>query len=203
MKLIVGLGNPGSKYRGTRHNVGFEVVDELARRLGLEFEASPADALMARERGRNAQVMLGKPLTFMNLSGRAVGTLTRYYRIALEDLLIVTDDANLPLGQLRARPAGSDGGHNGLRSVIELLASEQVPRLRVGVGRGEGHRDLVDHVLARFDESELEIIRPAVARAANAAEFFVSEGIELVMNRFNHVESTSDPTRNDGPEPET
>ena len=203
MKLIVGLGNPGSKYRGTRHNVGFEVVDELARRLGLDFEASPADALMARERGRNAQVMLAKPLTFMNLSGRAVGTLTRYYRIALEDLLIVTDDANLSLGQLRARPAGSDGGHNGLRSVIELLASEQVPRLRVGVGRGEGYRDLVDHVLARFDESELEIIRPAVARAANAAELFVSEGIELVMNRFNHVESTSDPTRNDGPEPET
>ena len=203
MKLIVGLGNPGSKYRGTRHNVGFEVVDELARRLGLDFEASPADALMARERGRNAQVMLAKPLTFMNLSGRAVGTLTRYYRIALEDLLIVTDDANLSLGQLRARPAGSDGGHNGLRSVIELLASEQVPRLRVGVGRGEGYRDLVEHVLARFDESELEIIRPAVARAANAAELFVSEGIELVMNRFNHVESTSDPTRNDGPEPET
>ena len=203
MKLIVGLGNPGSKYRGTRHNVGFEVVDELARRLGLEFEASPADALMARERGRNAQVMLAKPLTFMNLSGRAVGTLTRYYRIALEDLLIVTDDANLPLGQLRARPAGSDGGHNGLRSVIELLTSEQVSRLRVGVGRGERHRDLVDHVLARFDESELEIIRAAVARAANAAELFVSEGIELVMNRFNHVESTSDPARDDGPEPET
>ena len=203
MKLIVGLGNPGSKYRGTRHNVGFEVVDELARRLGLEFEASPTGALMARERGRNAQVMLAKPLTFMNLSGRAVGTLTRYYRIALEDLLIVTDDANLPLGQLRARPAGSDGGHNGLRSVIELLTSEQVSRLRVGVGRGERHRDLVDHVLARFDESELEIIRAAVARAANAAELFVSEGMELVMNRFNHVESTSDPARDDGPEPET
>ena len=115
----------------------------------------------------------------------------------------MTDDANLPLGQLRARPAGSDGGHNGLRSVIELLASEQVPRLRVGVGRGERHRDLVDHVLTRFDESELEIIRAAIARAANAAELFVTEGIELVMNRFNHVESTSAPARDDVPEPET
>ena len=203
MKLIVGLGNPGSKYRGTRHNVGFEVVDELARCLGLEFESSPADALMARERGWNAKVTLAKPLTFMNLSGHAVGALTRYYRIALDDLLIVTDDANLPLGRLRARPAGSDGGHNGLRSVIESLASEQIPRLRVGVGRGERYRDLVDHILAGFDESELEIIRAAVARAANAAELFVSEGIEPVMNRFNQVESTPDPARGDGPEQET
>ena len=192
MKLIVGLGNPGAKYRGTRHNVGFEVVDEMAQRFNLEFESSPADAVMAKERGPNARVMLAKPLTFMNRSGHATWALARFYRIALDDLLIVTDDANLPLGRLRARPEGSDGGHNGLRSVIELLATEQVPRLRIGVGQGDPHRGLTDHVLAGFDVSELVVIRAAVTRAADAAAFFVSEGIEPVMNRFNQAESMPD-----------
>lgn len=198
MKLIIGLGNPGSKYEGTRHNVGFEVVDELARRLRLEYESSPADAVMAKERGPNAQVILVKPLTFMNRSGHAVGELARYYRIVVSDLLIVTDDANLPLGRLRARPAGSAGGHNGLGSVIDLLATDQVPRLRVGVGNGDQSRDLADHVLAGFDESEVDIIREAVVRAADAVELFVRDGIEQTMNHFNQIDSMLDPLINNG-----
>ena len=186
MKLIVGLGNPGPQYAGTRHNVGFDVVNELARRRALVFEASPADAIMARERGPDARLMLAKPLTFMNLSGRAVGALTRYYRVDPGDVLIVTDDVNLPLGRLRARRGGSDGGHNGLRSVIEALGTA-VARLRIGVDRGDRRRDLAGHVLARFERSELDTIGPAVVQAGDAAEVFVSDGIEAVMNRFNHA----------------
>lgn len=188
MKLIVGLGNPGSKYGGTRHNLGFEVVDEVARRRGLAFESSPADAVMARERGPDAQLILAKPMTFMNRSGDAIGVLSRYFRVETGDILIVVDDANLPLGRLRARPNGSDGGHNGLRSVILALATREFPRLRMGVGRGETQRDLADHVLARFSADELETIHEMMTRAADAAELFVESGIMTVMNRFNAPE---------------
>lgn len=189
MKLIVGLGNPGARYQGTRHNVGFDVADELARRRGLAFESAPADAIMARERGPDARLILVKPLTFMNLSGRAVAALVRYYRFDIGDVLIVTDDVNLPLGRLRARRGGSDGGHNGLRSVIELLGTPRVARLRIGVDRVDRRRDLAGHVLARFDRSELEVMAPAVRSAGDAAEVFVAEGIDVVMNRFNRADS--------------
>ena len=189
MKLIVGLGNPGSKYQGTRHNVGFEVVDELARRRALMFETSPGDAVMARERGPSAQVILAKPLTFMNLSGQAVGGLMRYYRIDLDDVLVVTDDVNLPLGRLRIRCRGSDGGHNGLRSVIDSVGTEEVVRLRVGVDRGDRRRDLADHVLATFDQSELETMRLAINNASDAVEVFASEGVNASMNRFNRMDN--------------
>ena len=187
MKLIIGLGNPGSKYQGTRHNVGFEVVDELARRRALMFETSPGDAVMARERGPGAQVILAKPLTFMNLSGQAVGGLMRYYRIDLDDVLVVTDDVNLPLGRLRIRRRGSDGGHNGLRSVIDSVGTEEVARLRVGVDRGDRRRDLADHVLATFNQSEFETMRLAINNASDAVEVFASEGINATMNRFNRM----------------
>ena len=188
MKLIVGLGNPGSKYGGTRHNLGFEVIDEVARRRGLAFESSPADAVMARERGPDAQLMLAKPMTFMNRSGEAIGVLSRYFRVETPDILVVVDDANLPLGRLRARPNGSDGGHNGLRSVILALATREFPRLRMGVGRGETPRDLANHVLARFAAGELETISEMMTRAADAAGLFVGSGIMTVMNRFNAPE---------------
>lgn len=184
MKLIVGLGNPGAKYAGTRHNVGFEVVDEVARRRALAFESSPAEALMARERGPGARLMLAKPLTFMNLSGRAVGDLVRYYRFDLDEVLVVADDVNLPLGRLRARRGGSDGGHNGLRSVIDVLGTA-FARLRIGVERGDRRRDLASHVLATFDAAELETIGPAIGHAGDAVEAFVSDGIDVAMNRFN------------------
>jgi PTH1 family peptidyl-tRNA hydrolase len=186
VKLVVGLGNPGRKYDGTRHNVGFDVVDLLAARHHLEWEAAPADALIARWRA--ASVLVAKPLTFMNLSGHAVGELMRFYKVEHEDVVVIVDDANLELGRLRARPSGSAGGHNGLKSIIGALGSEDFARLRVGVGRGDARRDLADHVLARFDPQEREDVAEAVGRAADAAELFVSEGIGPVMNRFNRKE---------------
>jgi len=186
VKLIVGLGNPGAKYRGTRHNAGFAVVDELARRGSVEFESAPADALIAKWRA--AAVLLAKPMTFMNLSGQAIGELLRFYKIELPDLVVIVDDVNLELGRLRARASGSAGGHNGLKSVIAGFGTEEFARLRVGVGRGDARRDLADHVLAKFDPEERTIVAEAVGRAADAAELFVAEGMEPVMNRFNRKE---------------
>ncbi len=185
MKLIIGLGNPGPKYTSTRHNIGFDVLDLVAARRGLEFGSSPADAVMAREQGPQARVILAKPLTFMNRSGDAAGILARYFRIEPVEILVVVDDANLSLGRLRARPDGSDGGHNGLRSVLESLGTQAVPRLRVGVGRGEERRDLADHVLSRFDSDEQEVASTMIGTAADAVDVFVELGIANVMNRFN------------------
>jgi PTH1 family peptidyl-tRNA hydrolase len=185
LKLVVGLGNPGRKYEGTRHNVGFDVVNLLARRHRLEWESAPTDALIAKWRA--ASVLLAKPLTFMNLSGHAIGELLRFYKIDLVDLFVVVDDANLELGRLRARPSGSAGGHNGLKSIIEALGTEEFARLRVGVGRGDA-RDLADHVLAKFDPDERTEVAEAADRAADAAELFVTEDIGPVMNRFNRKE---------------
>lgn len=188
VKLIVGLGNPGPKYRGTRHNIGFAVIDEIAARRSVTFEASAVEALVARVRGE-PPVLLAKPLTFMNLSGEAVGGLLRYYKVAIGDLLVVVDEVQLPLGRLRARPRGSAGGHNGLKSVI-AHAGEEFARLRVGVGRGDVRRDLADHVLARFDRDETTEVARMTARAADAADLFVTADILAVMNAYN------------GPEPE-
>jgi len=186
LKAIFGLGNPGARYRGTRHNVGFEVVDELARRANVQFESSPADALIAKiRRDLPAEtVLLAKPLTFMNLSGQAIGELVRYFKIDLADIFVVVDETQLPLGKLRARARGSAGGHNGLKSVIAHVG-ESFSRLRLGVGRGERERDLADHVLARFDKDETPEVERMVARASDASELFVTSGIAAVMNRYN------------------
>jgi len=186
MKLIVGLGNPGAKFRGTRHNVGFAVVDRLADRWRVgSFDQPPVDALVAKYRPASGDpVMLAKPLTYMNASGEAVGGLLRYFKIDQPDLLIVVDEVQLPLGRLRTRASGSAGGHNGLKSIVAHIGSE-FARLRIGVGRGDDRRDLADHVLARFDgEEEAEAAR-MIDRAADAAEAFVTDGIVAVMNRFN------------------
>jgi PTH1 family peptidyl-tRNA hydrolase len=197
MKLIAGLGNPGPKYRGTRHNVGFDVADELARRRDVTFESGPADALVARVRGADP-ILFVKPLTFMNLSGRPIAELVRYYRVPLDQVLVVLDDVNLPLGQLRARPRGSEGGHNGLRSVIAEMATQEVARLRIGVGRGDPRRDLADHVLAMFDADERGEADEAIGRAADAAELFAVEGVVAVMNRYNRRADTESVTEEDG-----
>ena len=191
MKLVAGLGNPGGQYRGTRHNVGFEVVDLLARRHGLAFESAPADAVLAKWRTNGEVVLVAKALTFMNLSGPAIAELVRYYRVSLADLLIVSDDVNLPLGRLRLRPGGSEGGHNGLRSVADALGTVDYPRLRIGVGRGDAQRDLADHVLARFENDELSGIEGAIARAADAVEAWIQQGFETVMNAYNRANEDS------------
>jgi PTH1 family peptidyl-tRNA hydrolase len=188
VKLIAGLGNPGAKFRDTRHNVGFEVLDVLARRQGVAFESAPGEAVMARGRLLGDTVLLVKPLTFVNLSGHAIAELLRYYRVALPDLLVILDEVQLPLGRLRARARGSHGGHNGLKSVASQLGSDEYARLRIGVGRGDERTDLADHVLARFDPEERETIRTAIERAADAAEMFVTDGIEKVMNTFNRAD---------------
>jgi PTH1 family peptidyl-tRNA hydrolase len=185
MKLIVGLGNPGPRYRGTVHNVGFDVVDEVARRRGASFELAPADALMARLRDVDGGALLVKPLTFMNVSGDAVGALLRYYRIPVEDMLVVVDDVALPAGRLRVRRSGSAGGHNGLKSIIACLGTDGFARLRVGVGRGDPRRDLSDHVLSRVTGELRETLAGATAQAADAAELFLAAPVEEVMKRFN------------------
>ena len=193
MKLIVGLGNPGPQYRDTRHNIGFAVVDLLARRSGLTFGGGPTGALIARVRQPGEGALLAKPLTYMNLSGAAVADLTRYFRVAIPDVIIVADDVNLPLGKLRARARGSDGGHHGLRSIIERLGTSEFARLRIGVGRGDPRRDLADHVLARFDADEQGEVDSAIGRAADAVEMFVTDGIEKVMNQINPEPVAGDP----------
>lgn len=188
VKLIAGLGNPGRRYAGTRHNVGFDILDLLAGRHQVEWESAPRGIDAVSGRWRQADVVIVKPLTFMNLSGHAVRDLLQFYKIDRPDALIVVDDTNLELGRLRARPSGSAGGHNGLKSVIEALGSEEFARLRVGVGRGDARRDLADHVLAKFEPEERSIVAEAVGRAADAVELFIAEGIGPVMNRFNRKE---------------
>ena len=191
MKLIVGLGNPGAEYRDTRHNVGFKVADALAERWRVAGEwREKFDALQVKTAVGSEHVILAKPLTFMNLSGHAVAALAGFYKIEPADIFIVTDDVALPMGRLRARREGGAGGHNGLKSLIQSLATQAFPRMRVGVGRGDLRRDLADHVLGRFEADERDTVSAAVLRAADASEMFLSEGIERVMNVFNAAEQT-------------
>jgi len=182
MKAIVGLGNPGAEYAATRHNVGFEVVDELARRWHVKLKKWRKAGTLALAKDHDALLM--EPATFMNLSGEAVLSVGSFYKVNLADWLIVVDDVNLPLGRVRMRKMGSAGGHNGLKSVIQHLGPD-FARLRIGVGRGDPRWDLADHVLARFEPEERRLVEEAIGRAADAVETFVTEGIEPAMNRFN------------------
>ena len=194
MKLIVGLGNPGREYRATRHNVGFMVMDEIANRHQLTWSMAPGqvpETMIAKRYGPEP-CMLGKPLTFMNRSGDAVAALARYFDIAFEDLLVVVDDIDLPLGRLRARADGSAGTHNGLRSVVDRLGTTVFPRLRLGVGRGDARRHLADHVLSTFDADEQPAVEAFIHRAADAAEMFVAAGIDKVMNTYNPEPASPD-----------
>jgi peptidyl-tRNA hydrolase, PTH1 family len=187
VKLIVGLGNPGREYRETRHNIGFMVIDEIARRNELTFSMAPSqvpDAFVAKKY-HVPQALLAKPLTYMNRSGDVVSSLTRYYDIDLADLLIVYDDIDLSFTRLRARARGSAGTHNGMRSVVERLGTTEFPRLRLGVGRGDTRRDLADHVLAKFEPDEQTELETFIARAADAVEMFAAKDITAVMNAFN------------------
>ena len=184
MKLIVGLGNPGREYEHTRHNVGFQVAEELAGRyrVALKNHAKwKARAAKIAEIGDG--VLVAEPTTFMNLSGWAVREIASFHKLSPPDVLIVVDDADLPLGRLRMRTGGSAGGHNGLKSIIQELGTSEFPRLRVGVGRQPG--ELKNHVLGRFSDDERAQIDAAVKRAADAAELFATENILAAMNRYN------------------
>lgn len=194
MKLVVGLGNPGSRYASTRHNVGFDVVDRIARQHGLGWESGPRQVSSDICKWRAADALLAKPLTFMNASGPAVVGLVQFFKLEIGDVLVVVDDANLDLGRLRTRAAGSAGGHNGLKSLIQALGTDAFPRMRLGVGRGDARRDLADHVLAKFEPAERAEVEDMITRASQAVELFVGEGIQPVMNRFNRKEDRKEET---------
>ncbi|HEV3237847.1 MAG TPA: aminoacyl-tRNA hydrolase [Gemmataceae bacterium] len=183
MKLVVGLGNPGSRYQGTRHNVGFEVIDRLADGPGAGSFHTKFKGQLAELREENEKVLLVKPETFMNLSGQCVRQFVDFYQIQPEDLLVICDDVNLPLGKLRARAKGSHGGHNGLRDIQAHLGTTEYARLRIGVGAPE--EDLVDYVLGRFRPSELPIIKEAIEKAVQSVVTWISQGIEECMNQYN------------------
>ncbi len=188
MKVICGLGNPGDRYRLTRHNVGFRVVDLLADRWGVSAgRVRDGAAVLELTRPEPVgRVLLVKPMKYMNLSGPPLrAALSRTNADPSADLLVVSDDFNLPLGRLRLRSGGSAGGHNGLRSIIEALGTDDFARLRVGIGRGG---DDVDHVLSAFKRSEAELVRDVIATAADAAELWLHEGVEAAMNRFNGID---------------
>nr|WP_250847168.1 aminoacyl-tRNA hydrolase [Aquisphaera insulae] len=186
LKLVVGLGNPGNKYAATRHNIGFDLIDRLAAggrgaSFSRKFEGQLAEAEIDYRR-----VLLLKPETFMNLSGRSVGQALRFYKLEPADLLVVCDDLNLPVGKIRIRPGGSDGGQKGLRDINSHLGTEQYARLRIGIG-DNGESDAADYVLSRFRSTERAAIDDALILASQAVAVWISQGTEAAMNRFNGI----------------
>lgn len=193
MRLVVGLGNPGERYRRTRHNVGFMVVDALAARWGAGRGEIEAEAWTAAAERNGEALLLVKPLTFMNRSGVAVEGALAAAGSPPDAMVVVFDDAALPLGQIRVRPRGSHGGHNGLRSVLEVLGTDEFARVRVGIRKGEPPQDLADYVLSEFPQEDVLVVQEMVGAAADAVECLLEEGIEAAMNRFNAVRGESNP----------
>lgn len=185
VKIIVGLGNPGREYSETRHNVGFMTVDLLAQRWEISNWRSRHEALVGEHRIGEEQVLLVKPQTYMNLSGNAVGALARWYKVNLEDIIVIYDDMDLPVGKLRLRTKGSSGGHRGIESLLLQLGKEEFPRVRIGIGRPPQGWQVVDYVLARFTAEESPLISDALKKAADAAEGIVKLGLDKAMNRYN------------------
>jgi PTH1 family peptidyl-tRNA hydrolase len=197
VKVICGLGNPGERYRLTRHNVGFRVVDLLADRWGLTGQGRIRDGaahLEVRLAEPEERVLLVKPMRYMNLSGRALRAALRQAPVEISrDLLVVADDVDLPLGRLRLRREGSAGGHNGLRDIIAALGTSEFARLRVGIGRPGTARATVDHVLSTFRTDEHELATEAIATAADAVERWLADGVEVAMNEFNGLDLAMTP----------
>ncbi len=185
LKMIVGLGNPGPRYAHNRHNVGFQIVDALAEKHALSFQKRQFKALLAMGVIQEERVLLVKPQTYMNLSGDAVQPLVSYYKVALSDMMVVFDDMDLPLGVIRLRPFGGAGGHNGMRSIIQRLGSNQFPRLRVGIDRPPGRMDPAAYVLQDFSPEEEALMVQVRARAVEALEMWLAQGIDAAMNAFN------------------
>jgi PTH1 family peptidyl-tRNA hydrolase len=185
MKLVVGLGNPGRKYEGTRHNVGFEVVARLARECGAGPPRKKFDAEVCECPLGGDKALLIAPQTFMNRSGVSVRQAVDFYQVPFDDILVACDEFQLPVGELRLRPNGSDGGHNGLADVIRALGTKEFPRLRIGIGPVPDQWDPADFVLGKLTASEREIIEVEIARAADAVKLWATEGVTVAMNRFN------------------
>ncbi len=185
MKIIVGLGNPGRKYEHTRHNAGFMAIDELAKNLYVDIAQEKYFALIGKARIDSEQVVLIKPQTYMNESGRAVAAAVRGSYADVADLLVIHDELDLPSGSVRVKIGGGHGGHNGLRSIIEHLGSAEFVRVRIGIGRPAPDRDTADYVLSPFLAEEREAATKAVNRAAEAVKAFMKEGLTAAMNKFN------------------
>lgn len=196
LHIIVGLGNPGAEYANTRHNAGFLVLDRLAVQWKADWKFERKfNAFLARAGEVRASSLLCKPQTFMNASGESVAPLATFYRVAASRCLVVVDDADLPLGQVRMRPGGSSGGHHGLESIEGRLGTREFPRLRVGIGRRDGKREITGHVLGKFSQTETGMLELVLARAASQAESWVRDGIQKAMNQFNGTVESPDNER--------
>jgi len=183
--MIVGLGNPGPAYRHTRHNFGFLAVDELADELNIQVRRLKFKAMIGEGRSNDNKVVLVKPMTFMNESGRAVAPLLRYFKLPLSNLLVIHDDLDLPFGTLRLRPSGGTSGQRGMASIINHLGTQEFPRMRLGIGRPPGQMDPVDYVLKNFLPSENELLAIVLRTAVEASQNFISEGLTQTMNKYN------------------
>lgn len=183
--LIIGLGNPGKEHRYNRHNVGFMLLDTLAADLGLEFTRHQLQALVTDGSFNGSKIILAKPQTFMNNSGRSVGPLTRFYRIPSSDLLVAYDDLDLSPGTIQLRPAGGSAGHNGMRSIFGNLGTQAFPRLRIGIGRPPGQMNPADYVLQDFSSDDLQLLDVTLKRAVNCVRLYIQEGIQSAMTKCN------------------
>ena len=192
-KLIVGLGNPGSQYENTRHNVGFCIIDQLLSQRNLDRFRSVCQSLVVEQpnpENADHKLIFAKPMTYMNHSGVAVSMLVEKYGIDLEKLCVLYDDLNLDLGVLRCRRSGTHGGQKGMQSIIKHLDSDAFSRIRIGIGKPSG--EFTDHVLARFADQEIDKIEPAISRAVEAVEIFIKDGINVTMNQFNGKANPTD-----------
>lgn len=186
MKLIVGLGNPGKEYASTRHNIGFMVIDQLSQELNIKVDKIKFKSVIGEGFINTEKVVLAKPQTFMNLSGQAVLDMVQWYKLSPEDILVIYDDLDIPGGKLRLRMKGSAGGHNGMKSIIYLVQSEDIPRLRVGIGRPQNQKmQTADYVLGRFSNEETVTMAEAVEKASKAVITIIDNGVEKAMNEVN------------------
>lgn len=183
--LIVGLGNPGAEYRLTRHNFGFMVLDALAEHWSVQLKKIKFQAVYVEDRFKGNKVVLAKPLTFMNESGRSVAPLMRYFKVPTENMLVIHDDLDLPLGTLRIRPSGSSGGQRGIESITKLLGTQEFPRMRLGINRPPGQMEPKDYVLKNFLPNEEELKKIVLRQAIEAIECFIENGLTTAMNRYN------------------
>ena len=188
LHLIVGLGNPGAEYAKTRHNAGFMLVESLAKRWRAEWStAKKFQSRVAKAERDEGRVVLCEPQTFMNASGEAVGALVKFYQLPLKHLVVAMDDADLPLGEIRLRPGGSSGGHHGLESIEQHLGSREYARLRIGIGRKDGAREITGHVLGKLGAGEMAVMGKVLARAADQVECWLAHGLQKAMSQFNGV----------------
>ena len=186
MYIIVGLGNPGKEYAHTRHNVGFETIDILADRMGIEIEEKKHKGLCGKGILAGQKVILLKPQTYMNLSGDSVGEMAQFYKIPPENIIVINDDISLDVGIIRVRPKGSAGGHNGLKSIIYRLNSDTFPRVKMGVGAPKHEDyDLADFVLGRFTKEEIPVMEDAIVKAEKAVAEIIKNGVQSAMNKYN------------------